>query len=201
MSLQTFNDLLNSITSWIHRDDVGQHAADFVVLCESRLNRMLRLAEQETRAVASISTDYIGLPADFAALRDIQINSSSVWSLQYKSPSEINDISNRGAGEPHYYTIIDEQIQVAPSPDGSYPIEIVYFAKIPALSGTNTTNWLLTKAPDLYLFGSLVEARSFLVNDERAAFWDARFKQALAEVQGLDQAYKLGASPLQMTLG
>src|SRR5512139_1025765 len=120
MSLSTYNELLSSVSSWIHRDDVGAYAADFVTLCEARLNRKLRLAEQETRAVATISTDYIGLPDDFAALRDIQINSSSVWSLQYKSPSEVNDRSNSASGKPIYYTIIDQQVQVAPTPDAGY---------------------------------------------------------------------------------
>jgi hypothetical protein len=56
---------------------------------------------------------------------------------------------------------------VYPSPDTTYQAEIVYYGKIPALSDSNTSNWLLSLSPDIYLYGSLLQATPYLRDDER----------------------------------
>jgi len=51
---------------------------------------------------------------------------------------------------------------------------------VPELTTSATTNWLLTKAPDLYLYGSLVHASPFLMDDQRiptfASMYSTRFE-------------------------
>ena len=64
-------------------------------------------------------------------------------------------------------------------------LEFDYFPKMPALSECATTNWLLTAHPDLYLFGSLVEAEMFGVNDERAPLWKGRRDEIFDEIEKL----------------
>ncbi len=43
----------------------------------------------------------------------------------------------------------------------------------------------LTAHPDLYLFGALVEAEMFGVNDERAPLWKARRDEIFDEIEKL----------------
>jgi hypothetical protein len=64
-------------------------------------------------------------------------------------------------------------------------LEFDYFQKVPALSDSAATNWLLAAHPDLYLFGSLVEAEMFGVNDERAPLWKARRDEIFDEIEKL----------------
>jgi hypothetical protein len=59
---------------------------------------------------------------------------------------------------------------LAATPGEDYDVEIVYRGNIPDLA-TNSTNWLLTLAPDLYLYGTLLEASPYIQNDERLAVW------------------------------
>jgi len=71
------------------------------------------------------------------------------------------------SGKTRYYTIIDGAFELIPTPSNSVELTITYYAKIPALSSTQATNWLLTKAPDLYLYATLTNAAPYLQNDER----------------------------------
>jgi hypothetical protein len=65
------------------------------------------------------------------------------------------------------------------------PLEFDYFQKVPALSDAASAKWLLSAHPDLYLFGSLVEAEMFGVNDERAPMWKARRDEIFDEIEKL----------------
>ena len=85
-------------------------------------------------------------------------------------------------GKPYYFTVIggsSNQLEVVPSPDDTYTSSIVYYTRIPALTDSATTNWLLTAHPDIYLFGTLVEAEPYLKNDERMPMWTSRLDKAL----------------------
>ena len=48
-------------------------------------------------------------------------------------------------------------------------VELVYFARIPALTAAQPVNWLITKAPDVYLYGVLLEAMLFQKDEASAA--------------------------------
>ena len=81
-------------------------------------------------------------------------------------------------------------------------IRLDYFQKIPALTDAAATNWLLTAHPDLYLFGALVEAEMFGVNDERAPLWKARRDEIFDEIEKLSNKTRgagairvMGATP------
>ena len=66
-----------------------------------------------------------------------------------------------------------------PAPTADVDLLLTYYAKIPALSDTITTNWLLTKSPDLYLYSALLEATPYLKNDERLQVWATARQQVM----------------------
>ena len=72
-------------------------------------------------------------------------------------------------GTTRYYTQINGAFQVLPAPSSAITYDLRYYAKIPALSSTNASNWLLLKSPDLYLYSSLLGATVFLKDDDRLA--------------------------------
>lgn len=75
---------------------------------------------------------------------------------------------------------------IGPTPDANYPIEILYY-EIPALlSDTNQTNWLTEYAPQLILYGALLEATPFLKNDERIAVWQGFYDRSLSAINKED---------------
>jgi hypothetical protein len=64
---------------------------------------------------------------------------------------------------------------------------LTYYAKPQALDAGNQTNWLLTKAPDVYLYGSLKHSAPWLEDDARIQVWESLYQQALTEVRRTDE--------------
>jgi hypothetical protein len=77
---------------------------------------------------------------------------------------------------------------VAPTPDQEYPFEVLYYELPPLLDDSIQTNWLTEYAPQLLLYGTLLEATPFLKNDDRIATWQQYYDRAAAMLNGEDLA-------------
>jgi hypothetical protein len=177
MALSTYAELQTSITSWLNRADLTSQIPDFIALAEARFNRDLRVPQMINRDTAEVTSGYVSLPADFLELITLRVQGSNQYeAMEFISNEAYFDYLNDGiTGETRYYTIIGDKIQLLPEPGAGNPItlELIYTEKIPSLSNSNTTNWLLTKAPDLYLVQSMLAAEVYLMNDERVPQWQA----------------------------
>ena len=98
-------------------------------------------------------------------------------------------------GEPVFYADYDyNHWLIVPTPDTDYPVEILYYQLPPLLSDEEQTNWLTENAPELLLYGTLLEATPFLKNDERIATWQNLYDRAAAMLNGEDLAKILDRS-------
>lgn len=86
---------------------------------------------------------------------------------------------------------------LAPTPDTAYPIEILYYELPPLLDDSIQTNWLTEYAPQLLLYGTLLEATPFLKNDERISVWQQMYDRAAAMLNGEDLAKVLDRSAVR----
>jgi hypothetical protein len=133
------------------------------------------------------------IPSDFLQARRVTWSGSPTIELDYVHPSYLYANSPTSAeGTPSIYTIENDELNVRPVSDT--PIDLSYWQKVPALSDDNTTNWLLTAHPDLYLFGSLVEAQMFTVDPEQAAIWKARRDEVFDEIASLGRKSQGGGA-------
>ena len=87
-------------------------------------------------------------------------------------------------------------IELVPAPADDIEIEMVYYGKIPALTSINTTNWLLTRAPDIYLYGALTHAAPFLKNDARLQTFGQIYLARVDSIQEEAQKSMHSGSPL-----
>ena len=86
---------------------------------------------------------------------------------------------------------------IAPTPDQDYPFEILYYELPPLLDDSVQTNWITEYAPQLLLYGTLVEATPFLKNDERIQVWQGMYDRAAAMLNGEDLAKILDRSAVR----
>ena len=86
---------------------------------------------------------------------------------------------------------------IAPTPDQAYPFEILYYELPPLLDDSIQTNWLTEYAPQLLLYGALLEATPFLKNDERIPTWQQFYDRAAAMLNGEDLAKILDRSAVR----
>jgi hypothetical protein len=100
--------------------------------------------------------------------------------------------------EPIFYSDYDySHWLVAPTPDDEYPFEVLYYELPPLLDDTVQTNWLTEYAPQLLLYGALLEATPFLKNDERIQVWQNMYDRAAAMLNGEDLAKILDRSSVR----
>lgn len=178
MALANYADLLSAVAAWLNRGtDLDARIPDFIKLAEAEFNRKLRTLEMEAASTLTLTSDAIAVPADFLGLRSIKIDNTV---LDYATPSEIADDETTG-GYPTRYTVADGQFIFRPAPS-SGAVEITYYAAIPALTAANTTNWLMTRWPDLYLFGVCAQAEFYVWNDPRIPLWKARTEEIMQQI-------------------
>ncbi len=160
----------------------GLPVSRFVALTEYRLNRMLRVRQQEEAITGTITAGEIALPADYAATKVLQ-----VADRQPLLPQSLEAVLARDdSGIPTIYAVTGD----AWVSDGSGDVTGVYFKKLPGLEA-NVTNWLSELAYDVYLFGCLEEAYRMTQNDQMAQSYRARFLDAVGEVQRADSRDRL----------
>jgi hypothetical protein len=185
MSLDTYAGLKTSIANWLNREDLTAQIPDFITLAEARFNRELRVNAMVQRDTTIATTAYVELPDDWLQHISVMITdpTNSYSALTYIPVEEYYDLRNDGmTGQTRYYTIIDDNIALLPEPSGNITLEIVYYGKVPALSDSNTSNWLLARSPDLYLHGALIQAEAYLQNDERVPLWVAAVDKTIADM-------------------
>lgn len=186
MSISTHAELLTAVANWLHRADLTSIIPDFVTLAEARLNRRLRLRTQENTTTGTASSS-VALPTGFVEVKSLRIVSgTSTWALAYKPPSMIG----ADTGTPGFYTIIGDNIVFDPS--GSYTYSLSYWKKFDALSAG--VNWLITNAPDVYLYATLLEAAPYIKNDARIPVWESRLETALADLIRADKHSRYGST-------
>lgn len=198
MALANYTDLKTSVAGWLNRSDLTDAIPDFITLAEKQIIRRLRRTKVKT--TLTLATEAVNLPAACGELVSIRLESGSPsrdrpFDIVTK---EMLDEYRAGvadvAGRPVMACIIGTQIILAPTPSESYTAEIVYYRKLTPLTAIATTNDELTEAPDLYLYGALMEAAPYLREDERVPVWERKFEKALAELETTREREEFSAS-------
>ena len=181
-----YAELKTNIANYLNRSDLTSEIDIFIDNTEAELNRNLRVADLVKRATATAENQYLSLPTDWLEAINIEITSNNFRPLMQMSIESLDvyrrSINNK-TGQPIYYAIVDNTLELAPSPDASYTLQLTYYGKIDALSDTNTSNFVLSTHPDVYLYGSLKHASVFLMEDERAPLFNAQFEKSLDEIK------------------
>ena len=109
-------------------------------------------------------------------------------------------------GKPLAYTIFADnstgtpikKVRLGPSPASAYDYSIMFYKKIDALSVANTTEQMLTDNPDIYLYGALLEAEPFLMNDQRVQLWATAFQESVRALQEQDNKDRHSGSVMRV---
>jgi len=187
MAITTYAELQTALSDWLNRADLGQQIPDFITLAESTLNDVLRSSYMVASDTAAITSGRAALPSGALELVYLQVADTEDEPLEQITPQQLlmlRRARTRGAGNPKFFAVVGREILVTPSPSASASLDIDYYQKIPALSVSNTTNWLLTEAPHIYLYTSLLHATPFLMDDARyQVFQNSVSQQVMSAVK------------------
>jgi hypothetical protein len=203
MTITSYSTLQSAVSDFLNRDDLTSAIPTFIRLAESRIDRDLRHWRMEKRSTAQLDVQYSAIPADFLQPIRLQITDGPTSEVAPISTAQMlqmrGDRSNL-VGRPTNYALTAGGLELYPTPDSTYNASMVYYSRVPALSGSNTTNWLLTEAPDVYLYGALVHTAPYLKDDARIQIWEALFAQGIENLNISSSDAKYGGSGLVMKI-
>lgn len=202
MSLATYAGLQAEIAARTRRSDLTAFLPGFISLFEAKAQRALRVRRMMTRTTVTLSSEYLTAPADLVGVRSFEMSTTSPKrQLAYVTPDQMDAlIPLNESGNPRYYTIIGSEFRFYPAPSASIAANLIYWQSIPALSDSNTSNWLLATHPDAYVVGGMEQANIYLKQFEVAAGFAASLVAILAEIQRADdEAYGATLTPMPST--
>jgi hypothetical protein len=189
MALTTYAELKTSIGDWLNRSDLTSVIPDFISLAEAQIERTLRARQMIVRANASFDAQYGAVPSDFLEAKSLKLTSTNPQTpLSFLSIDALDAEMTKytASGKPRFFGVVGGQLRIVPTPDATYTTELTYYAKLSKLSTSNTNNWLLTSSPDIYLYGSLLQAAPYLQDDARIQVWATLYERALNDLQTAD---------------
>ena len=201
--ITTYATLQTNIADWLNRSDLTAVVPTYIQLAEAKIKRVLRTKHKGTQEFSFVADDGdYTLPTGDIENYQLYIKTPEQYSgmLDPISPGLL--YANRAAnynvtGRPVYYAIIDTTLLVSPVPDQDYTAELVFEGPFTALSDSNTTNYVLLNYPDVYLYGALMEASPYLMDDARIMVWDKKFTEAMAELERAQVRAEYPNTPVQ----
>jgi len=201
MAITTYSELKTSIADYLNRSDLTAIIPTFIALAEAQINRDVRHWQMENRAVTSFDGQYATRPSDWIETIRLQLTGTGTTSMSLISQQAMADkrmSADNVAGKPLFYTHSESQFELYPTPDGAYAAEVLYYQQVPALSDSATGNWLLTAAPDLYLYGALIHSAPYLVEDGRTAVFAQMYGAAVNQLNLQSEASKTSGAGLKL---
>lgn len=189
MALDSYSGLKASVADFLNRSDLTSVIPDFITMAEAQLTRRL-VANGPVREMMgtdslTVNAELMAVPDDFYGANSLYL-SGSQDSLELTTPEEIarrKVIYSGASGDPQIWAVVGSNLQFWPwAGTGSYTGSLLYWQKIPALSDSNTTNWLLTAHPDAYLYTSLIQSAPYLKDDARLNVWASMATQIVGDI-------------------
>ena len=178
----------------------------FIEQAEQRIYNSVQFPSIRKNMFSAITANnkYVSLPDDFLSVYSLALvtgatgspNNLDTGTFEYLLNKDVNFIRQayptpNSTGEPKYYALFGPTINgvtitnelsliLGPTPDASYYVELHYYY-YPQSITTATTTWLGDNFDTVLLYGSLVEAYTYMKGEtDLIALYDTKYKEALA---------------------
>jgi len=175
-----YASLQSDVGDFLNRADLSAQIPTFIQLAEASINRSVRHWEMVKRARATSVGQYLERPDDW--VETIRLNVVGKRPLRMLSHIQMADMRGsrqNAVGEAAHYANVGSSFEILPTPSDATEFEVTYYAAIPALSDASTSNWLLDKSPDAYLYGALVHTAPYLQEDPRLTVWGGLYRDVI----------------------
>lgn len=183
MALSNYNDLISSVKEWTHRQDLDAVIPDFVKLAEVRIAQDLKVQALETTTQFNtvIGQESYDLPSGMVSLVRMWIKDQNNYEydlIGFNAQIIDHEYVN---GIPDHYYIERNKINLSPVPDGVYQVTVVHSTSLNLQ--TDSTNAIMTKYPNIYLFSTLIETAPYIGGAElsKLSLYEQRYSQAIKD--------------------
>ncbi len=201
--ISSYSTLLTEVASWLARGDLTSAIPGFIQNMEEKFYRQPKNYGPWMQSALSVSISTTAtVPTDLLALRISYLNGQSNQPLIASSLEQLLMKYPRagGSGQPKWIARDGANFVFGPVPSSGYTLNGSYYAK-PALlrnfAADAAAHFLIVNAPDLLLYGALLEAQTFLMNDKRLPVWQGFFDKALMDYRDLMKSQGYGGGAMQ----
>lgn len=205
-----YGTLKTAISDWLARSDLSDYADQFIQFAENEIynDPELRIRQMEEPLYGVIDCEgKMDIPADYLELKHAYLDRSPRIQLERCEPAfiyetygtrfagrtpfsdtQLSDSSFAyGNGVPKYIATEGDKFIFGPFPVDGYKVDGIYYKRFAEFTSASDTNWLLTKHPDLFLYGALMQAEPFIKNDSRLMLWEKMYQRAKSRVRGSER--------------
>lgn len=191
MATTDYGDLQTQVISFSHRNDITTLVPDLVVLCEKKINRILRDMNMQATSTTVGMTETTALPSNCLEVTQIAISWSGLKTVPTFITSDQMDayktVTPTIEGNPQFFTLRANNVEVYPKPltGITYTMTLTYLLRVVPLA-TTSTNWLLTDHFDVYLYGTLCELARFQNDEAMYARYKPDYEEAVGNLKALN---------------
>tara|TARA_A100001515_G_scaffold46030_1_gene36072 strand:+ start:1877 stop:2518 length:642 start_codon:yes stop_codon:yes gene_type:complete len=194
----TYTTLKNAIQDYLETTETTfvNNLPVIIKQAEDRILKSVQLPDFRKNVTGSTTdgTPYLSMPSDFLAPYSLAVDNSGYEFLIFKDVSFIRESYPVATTEgiPKYYAVFDENSFIlGPTPNANLTAELHYFYKPESITASSDgTSWLGTNAESTLLYGSLVEAYTFLKGDaDMLNLYVSRYEDALGKLKVLGEGY------------
>jgi hypothetical protein len=196
-----YSELTQALQDYLETSETSfvSNIPNFVRQAEERIYRSVQIPELRKNATASTTSgnQYLARPSDFLSVFSLAVVDGS-GNYSYLYDKDVNFIreaypSPSTSGLPKYYAQFDGDQSgtegnfiLGPTPNATYTVELHYYYDPPSIVDTGTS-WLGTNAEAALLYGSLVEAYTYLKGDaDMQQLYMERYAEAMGQLFGID---------------
>lgn len=203
--ISSYSTLLAAVGSYAARDDLisGGMIPNFIQNYEERFYRQPRNYGKWMESAFSVAfTSTAACPADYLSARIFYLNGQSQRPLVVSSLEQLYLAYPRSgsSGIPKWISRDGANFVFGPAPSGSFTLNGTYFAKPVLLrnfAADAAAHYLILNAPDMLLYGALMEAEAYMKNDQRISLWAAAYQQAKSDYTDLMKAQNFSGGSMQ----
>ena len=194
----TFTTLKNAIQDYLETTETTfvNNLSIIITQAEDRILNSVQLPDfrKNVTGTTTDGTPYLTMPSDFLAPYSLAVDNSGYEYLLFKDVNFIREAYPAATteGVPKYYAVFDENTFIlGPTPSSNLTAELHYFYKPESITASSDgTSWLGTNAESALLYGSLVEAYTFLKGDAYMLnIYMTRYNEALADLKNIGEGY------------
>lgn len=174
-AITDYPSLVANVSDFMARTDLEYAYPTWILNAEKRMNSALKAPGMEFVATLTLDAEGTGdIPTDYiewltARWKPTGGGTRAQYLRNVEANSDRFTIRFRPNGDPQFYTVVGGKVRVVPARTGT--LDLTYYRTIPPLTSAAPTNWLITRAPHLYLYSVLSEGYLFQKDEEKAAEW------------------------------
>lgn len=166
----------------LNRSDCSDALADtFITQGLLRSQRLLRIPANEKQSLETVASGFTGhtLPSDVMEITSVIVDDRVVAYRPLKVWTDYFEVAN---GRPEVWTRDLGIVRFKPTPSEGAQIVVNYYGAFEPFDSDTTTTTLSTLAPDLVIYGGLVYASDYFLDERKSAF-EERYTSIAAELQ------------------